>query len=244
MPQDSAFGPIFSLIYVNEGLTCTTYVTLHAPYTFTLFNSKFILIASPCSASESPSGERTTNVPRSDCPSVDDLGCLDTSSNTFSIDFCNIPRLTFSFQSVEHNISSTIPPFLFLTETQLSVTTDSSPFSVLAYFFYPHFQSKAGCCVYMRNDITCNRAHNLETSEFSSILLRLTKYICALYLPPNSSDYVKFFDYLTYKVDYILFLFSLCWKFHSLGFQCSPPALAFILFHWPVLSSSPHFSME
>ena len=29
-----------------------------------------------------------------------------------------------------------------LTETQLSVTTDSSPFSVPSYFLYPHFNPK------------------------------------------------------------------------------------------------------
>ena len=61
----------------------------------------------------------------------------------------------------------------------------------------------------MRNDITCSCAHNLESSEFVTIWLRLqydslTKYICAVYLSPNSSDYVKFFDYLTSKVEYIL----------------------------------------
>ena len=92
---------------------------------------------------------------------------------------------------------------------QLSVTTDSSPFSIPSYFLYPHFQSKAGCCVYVRNDITCSRAQNLESSEFSTIWLRLQshfliKYICAVYLSPHSSDYVKFFDYFTSKVEYIL----------------------------------------
>ena len=60
----------------------------------------------------------------------------------------------------------------------------------------------------MRNDIH-SRAHNLDSSEFSTIWLRLqyhslTKFICAIYISPNSSDYVKFFDYLTSKVDYIL----------------------------------------
>ena len=34
--------------------------------------------------------------------------------------------------------------------------------------------------------------------------MSLTKYICAVYLLPNSSDYVKFLDYLTFKVEYIL----------------------------------------
>ena len=107
----------------------------------------------------SPSGERTTNVPRSDCPCVDDLGSLDTFSNTFTFDFCNIR------DGVEYHLS-TKPHLLFLTETQLSVTTDSSPFSVPSYFLYPYFQSKAGCCLCVRNDITCSLAHNLEFRNF------------------------------------------------------------------------------
>ncbi|KAK8395869.1 hypothetical protein O3P69_005762 [Scylla paramamosain] len=94
----------------------------------------------------------------------------------------------------------------------VSEATDSSPFSVPSYFLYPHFRSKAGCCVYVRNDLTCSRAHALESSEFSTIWLRLqshshTKFICAVYLSPNSSDYKKFFDYLTSKVEHILTLF-------------------------------------
>ena len=120
-------------------------------------------------ASDSPSGERTTNVPRSDCLSADDLRCLDTSSNTFTLNFCNIRGLRSNFQSVEHHLSSTKPHLLFLTETQLSVTTDSSPFSVLSFFLYPNFKSKAGSCAHVRNDITCSRVNNLESSEFSTI---------------------------------------------------------------------------
>ena len=92
------------------------------------------------------------------------------------------------------------------------MATDSNPFSLPSYFFYPHFQSKVGCYVYVRNDIACSRADNLESSEFSTIWLRLqchslTKYICAVYLSPNSSDYVSFFDYLISKVEYILYHF-------------------------------------
>ena len=64
-------------------------------------------------------------------------------------------------------------------------------------------------CVYVRNNITCSRVHNLEFLEFTTIWLRLqfqslTKYICAVYFSPNASDYVKFFDYLTSKVEYIV----------------------------------------
>ena len=138
--------------------------------------------------------------------------CLDTSSNIFTLDFCNICGLRSNFQSVEHHLSSTKSHLLFLTETQLSVTTDSSPFSVPSYFLYLHFQSKAGCCEYVRNDINCSRAHNLESSEFSTIWLwlqchSLTIFICAVYFSPNSSDYVNFFDYLTSKVEHMLFHF-------------------------------------
>ena len=82
-------------------------------------------MASQHPASESPSGKWTTNVRRLDCPSADDLMCLDTSSNTFTLDFCNIHGLRSNFQSVEHHPSSTKPHLLFLTETQLSVTTES-----------------------------------------------------------------------------------------------------------------------
>ncbi|MPC12813.1 hypothetical protein E2C01_005523 [Portunus trituberculatus] len=52
----------------------------------------------------------------------------------------------------------------------------------------------------------------LEFSEFSTIWLRLnshsrTKFICAVYLSIDSSDYSKFFDYLTSKVEHILSLY-------------------------------------
>ncbi|MPC20839.1 hypothetical protein E2C01_013799 [Portunus trituberculatus] len=68
------------------------------------------------------------------------------------------------------------------------------------------------CCVYVRNDLTCSHAHALESYEFFTILLRLnshsiSKFICAVYFSPNSSDYSKFFDYLTSKVEHILSLY-------------------------------------
>ena len=47
-------------------------------------------MASPTTASKSTSGEGTTNVPRSDFLSADDLGYLDISSDTFLIYVCNI----------------------------------------------------------------------------------------------------------------------------------------------------------
>ena len=101
------------------------------------------------------------------------LSSNQNSSNTLTLDFCNIRGLESNLQSVEHHLTSTKPHLVFLTETQLSVTTDSSPFSVPSFFLYPHLQSKGGCCAYVRNNITSSRAHNLECSEFSTIWLRL-----------------------------------------------------------------------
>ena len=115
--------------------------------------------------------EGTTNVARYDCLSVD--GCLDTSSSTSYLDFCSIRGLRSNFQYVEQHLSSTKSHLLFLTETKLSVTTDNNLFSVSSYFLCPHFQSKAGCCAYVRNDITCSRGLNLDYSELSTIWLRL-----------------------------------------------------------------------
>ncbi|MPC89480.1 hypothetical protein E2C01_084431 [Portunus trituberculatus] len=91
---------------------------------------------------------------RSDFPLVGNPKCLNTSLNFFFINLYNIRGLRSNFQFVEHHLSSTEPPLLFFTETQLSEATDSSPSSVPSYFLYSHFRFKAGCCVYVRNDLT------------------------------------------------------------------------------------------
>ncbi|MPC37375.1 hypothetical protein E2C01_030849 [Portunus trituberculatus] len=98
-------------------------------------------MATSTSASEPPSGEETINVPRSDYFIGVIPKCFDTSLNFFLINFCNIRGLRYSFQSVEHHLSST-KPHLLLTETQVSEATDSIPFSVPFYFLYSRFCSK------------------------------------------------------------------------------------------------------
>ncbi len=108
------------------------------------------------------------------------------------------------------NITSPLQNITFFSQLkQVSEATDSNLYSVPSYFLYPKFQTKAGCSVYVRNDITCSCAHHLNSSEFSIIWTKLkcysiAKYICAVYLSPDSTDYVRFFDYLTSKVEHIL----------------------------------------
>src|ERR1700755_962386 len=87
--------------------------------------------------------------------------------------------------------------------------SDSKPYSVSSYCHYPQFSAKGGCCAYVRNDVVCSRVSNLESFEFSTLWLRLschstTKFICSVYLSPNSTDYAKFFDYLNCKIEHIL----------------------------------------
>ncbi len=109
---------------------------------------------------------------------------------------------------MEHHLPSSKSHLLFLTETQVFDAVYSDLYSLPSYFLYPKLQTKAGCCVCVRNDITCSRPHHLDSSEFSTIWVKLncysiTKYICAVYLSPNSTDYVRFFDYLNSKVEHI-----------------------------------------
>ena len=171
------------------------------------------MMAKNITASESPARGGTTNTPTTTIFGNDLRRCPDNSSNLFCINFCNIRGLRSNFESVEHHLSSSKPHLLFLTETQVSEATDSNLFSIPSYFLYHKFHSKAGCCVYVRNDIFCSRAHNFDSSEFSTLWLRLnchstTKYICAVYLSPNSTNYVKFFNYLNSTVEHILSISS------------------------------------
>ena len=94
----------------------------------------------------------------------------------------------------------------------MSEINDNTPFSITYYFLYPHFPSKARYCIFVRNNLTCSRAHTLKSFEFFTIWLRLTRHslidsICVFNLSPNCSDYSKIFDYLTSKVEHILSLY-------------------------------------
>ena len=142
--------------------------------------------------------------------SVTDLPMLPASRcSPFILNFCNIRGLSSNFNSVEHHLFSAKPHLLFLTETQVSDSSSSDHFTVSSYCLYSNFLFKGGCCVYVRNDVSCFRVPKLETSDFSTLWLRLsnhssTKYICCVYLSPNSTNYARFFDYLNSKVEHIL----------------------------------------
>ena len=150
----------------------------------------------------------------------------------FFINFCNIRGLFTNFHFVEHHLSSSRPHLLFLTKTQVSECSDSKLYSVSSYCLFPQFSAKGGWCAYANSDSVCSRVSNLESSEFSTLWLKLscnstTKFISFAYLSPNSTDYPKFFDYLNSKIEHFLSssfseIIILRW------FQCSPPPMVFI----------------
>ena len=158
-------------------------------------------------ASESP-GEGTINSPH---PPSRGASCAVPRPDTFVFNFCNIRGLNSNFHSVEHHLLSTTPDLLFLTETQLSSQTSSTPFSVPSYYLYSQFHSKGGCCVYVHNRLPCSRAPELDSPKFHTLWLKIsssthTKFLCSVYLSPNLSnaDYQEFYDYLSSKVEHIL----------------------------------------
>src|SRR6201990_2578954 len=123
--------------------------------------------------------------------------CLGARSSFF-INFCNIRGLFTNFHFVEHHLSSSRPHLLFFTETQVSECFDSKPYSFSSYCLYPQFSAKVGCCAYVRNDVVCSRVSNLESSEFSTLWLKLScnsttkfvvlsTYLLTLQTIPNSS---------------------------------------------------------
>ncbi|MPC62823.1 hypothetical protein E2C01_056913 [Portunus trituberculatus] len=153
-------------------------------------------------ASESPPWKRTRIVPRSDSSPDNNPECFDNSFNFFYINFYNIRGLRDLIFNLWNTTSPLLNLIFFSSSKQFSEANDSSPFSVLSYFLCSYFRSKAGCCVYVRNDLTCSRAHAHESSQISTIWLRhnshsLTKFIGAVYFSLNSSN-----------VEHILSLYS------------------------------------
>src|SRR6201990_1347100 len=186
---------------------------------------KLLKMANRKSASENPRGADSKHSPSSTPSSLttwklvasgDGVGATKTSlpicpgeRSCFFINFCNIRGLLSNLPFVEHHLSSSRPHLLFLTETQVLECADSKPYSVTSYCLYPQFSAKGGCCAYVRNDVICSRVSDLESPEFSTLWLKLscnstTKFICSVYLSPNSTDYPKFFDYLNSKIEPIL----------------------------------------
>lgn len=83
--------------------------------------------------------------------------CLDIFSHFLFITN-NIPSIRFNFSRKYPNI------FFKHKNRFLGLLTAKFP-----YFFYPNLWSKAECCVYALNDISCSRTYDSDSSKFLTI---------------------------------------------------------------------------
>lgn len=80
--------------------------------------------------------------------SVDNLTrCSRPLLDSLYVNFCNISGISTNFLFVEPHLLHTYRHLLFLTETQVSIATNSKSFSFC--FLNPEFKSKDDCCMYI-----------------------------------------------------------------------------------------------
>ena len=125
-----------------------------------------------------------------------------STSDSFSIDFCNIRGLRSNFSSVEHHLLSSSPDILFLSETQLSADVSSDLFKVSNYSLFPRFRIKGGVCAYCASNVPVSRLVDLESPSFDVIWIKILLntrciFICFIYFSPNVNLSQPFFNYLT-----------------------------------------------
>ncbi|XP_063636069.1 uncharacterized protein LOC134806671 [Cydia splendana] len=95
------------------------------------------------------------------------------SFSTLTVDFCNIRGLHSNLNSVHHHLETDKPALLFLTETQISTPADISYLMYPGYSLEHKFVSRAGVCIFVRDDICCRRLGSLEDRDLSLIWARV-----------------------------------------------------------------------
>ena len=113
-----------------------------------------------------------------------------STSDHFTISFCNICRLKSNLSSVEHHLASASPDQLFLSESQLPANPLSDLYKINDYNLYPLFRQTDGVCTYCTSNISVTRLMDLESPSFDVIWLKISLdticiFICFLYLSPN-----------------------------------------------------------
>ncbi|KAJ8706762.1 hypothetical protein PYW07_012840 [Mythimna separata] len=76
-----------------------------------------------------------------------------------------------NINAVHHHLETDKPHLLFLTETQIRCPSDAAYLNYPGYSLEHHFRQRAGVCVYVRNDICCQRLRHLEDPDFSTLWL-------------------------------------------------------------------------
>lgn len=129
-----------------------------------------------------------------------------THSNAH-IALSNIRGLNRNINSVHHFLQSQSPLILFLTETQLSPSSDTTHLQFPNYFLHHSFRFKGGVCAYVHNSVAASRLPHFDhiSSDFQLLWLKLSlpqsnHYFCLLYRSPNSVD-ASLFDVLSLAIE-------------------------------------------
>ncbi|KAJ0177088.1 hypothetical protein K1T71_007097 [Dendrolimus kikuchii] len=88
-------------------------------------------------------------------------------SLSLKVHLTNIRGLHSNLVAVHHHLETEKPALLFLSETQIRPPSDVSYLSYPGFTLEHNFKSRAGVCLYTRDDVCYRRLRNLEDHRFS-----------------------------------------------------------------------------
>ncbi|KAJ8721438.1 hypothetical protein PYW07_002213 [Mythimna separata] len=112
-----------------------------------------------------------------------------------------------NINAVHHHLETDKPHLLFLTETQIRCPSDAAYLNYPGYSLEYHFRQRAGVCVYVRNDICCQRLRHLEDPDFSTLWLLVDTgmdkivYACVYRSHSGDQETTRLFDHLGMAAD-------------------------------------------
>ena len=122
----------------------------------------------------------------------------------FFIHYTNIRCLNFNLSSVETHLATSSQNLFLLSETQLSGYSSHNPFHISHYNLYSCFHSKGGICVYCNINTPIARLMDLESPHFDVLWLKIYLptttifFFFFFFCSPNATDFLSFFEYLTF----------------------------------------------
>lgn len=136
--------------------------------------------------------------------------CTAAPPSTLIVDACNIRGLHSNLNAVHHHLETAKPALFFLTETQISTPADVSYLMYPGYSLEHKFVSKAGVCMFVRDDICCRRIDSLEERDLSLIWARVDLggrthiYACLYRSHSGDTETDRLFGHVQRGIDDIL----------------------------------------
>ncbi|XP_050550435.1 uncharacterized protein LOC126910797 [Spodoptera frugiperda] len=126
---------------------------------------------------------------------------------SFKVHLTNIRGLHANLDAVHFHLETDKPHLLFLTETQIRCPSDAAYLDYPGYSMEHHFLQRAGVCVYVRNDICCQRLRYLEDPSFSILWLLVDTgmdkivYACVYRSHSGDQETTRLFGHLSEAAD-------------------------------------------